>query len=291
METLLRYRGRSVTAADVRLIKELIASHPAESRRRLSVRLCEAWDWRQPNGALRDMVCRGLMLALWRAGHIELPQIRKRPRNPLAVRVQPTVMEIDRTPLCMSLRELGPLEFRQVRRTPEEGLFNSLMQQHHYLGYSQPVGEHLKFMVCAGTRPVALFAWSSAARHLGPRDRYLGWASPLRRQNIRFLAYNTRYLIPEWVQVPHLASHLLSRMTRMLCTEWQRAYGHPVHFAETFVDTTRHRGTCYRAANWQLLGRTQGRGKDDLTHRPNRTLKDVLGLPLIADFRQRLLAG
>lgn len=291
METLLRYRGRPVTAADVRFINELISRHAGESRRRLSARLCEAWEWRQPNGALRDMVARGLMLALWRAGHIELPQIRQRPCNPLVSRVRPETVGVDRTPVCTSLRELGPLEFRQVRRTPEERLFNSLLHQHHYLGYTQPVGEHLKFVVYAGTRPVALFAWSSAARHLGPRDRYLGWAPQLRRQNIRYLAYNTRYLIPGWVQVPHLASHLLSRMARMLPGEWEKVYGHAVYFAETFVDTTRHRGTCYRAANWIVLGRTQGRGKDDLTHRPNRTLKEVLGLPLIADFRERLLAG
>ena len=291
METLLRYRGRPVTAADVRFINELISRHAGESRRRLSARLCEAWEWRQPNGALRDMVARGLMLALWRAGHIKLPRIRQRPCNPLVSRVRPEAVGVDCTPVCTSLRELGPLEFRQVRRTPEERLFNSLLHQHHYLGYTQPVGEHLKFMVYAGSRPVALFAWSSAARHLGPRDRYLGWAPQRRRQNIHYLAYNTRYLIPGWVQVPHLASHLLSRMARMLPGEWEKVYGHPVYFAETFVDTTRHRGTCYRAANWIFLGRTQGRGKDDLTHRPNRTLKDVLGLPLIADFRERLLAG
>jgi hypothetical protein len=291
METLLLYRGRPVTAADVRFINELVARHAGESRRRLSARLCEAWQWRQPNGALRDMVARGLMLALWRTGHIELPRIRQRPCNPLVARAQPETVSLERTPVCTSLRELGPLEFRQVRRTPEERLFNSLLHQHHYLGYTQPVGEHLKFMVYAGSRPVALFAWSSAARHLGPRDRYLGWTPELRRRNIRYLAYNTRYLIPEWVQVPHLASHLLSRMARMLPAEWEKVYGHPVYFAETFVDTTRHRGTCYRAANWIFLGRTQGRGKDDLTHRPNRTLKDVLGLALIGDFRERLLMG
>src|SRR3569833_914046 len=290
METLLRYRGRSVTVADVRFVNELIARHPGESRRRLSGRLCEAWNWRQANGSLRDMVARGLMLALWRAGHIELPQIRQRPCNPLAARLRPLPVEVDREPLCASLRDLGPQQNQQVRRTSEEGLFNSLLQQHHYLGYTQPVGEHLKFTVYAGTRPVALFAWSSAARHLGPRDRELGWTPELRRQNIRYVAYNTRYLIPGWVQVPHLASHLLARMARMLPAEWEKVYGHPVYFAETFVDTTRHRGTCYRAANWIFLGRTQGRGKDDLTHRPNRTLKDVLGLPLIGDFRERLLA-
>ena len=290
MEGLLRYRGRSVTAADVHFIRELILTHAGESRRQLSQRLCEAWSWRQANGAPRDMVARGLMLALARAGHIELPAVRMRPKNPLAVRVRPGPIEVDRTPLARSLRELGALQFQQVRRSAEEHCFNSLLESHHYLGYSQPVGEQLKFMVYAGVRPVALFAWSSAARHLGPRDRHLGWHPQVRQRNIRFLAYNTRFLVLPWVSVPHLASHLLSRMTRMLSAEWERVYGHAVYFAETFVDTTRHRGTCYRAANWVMLGRTQGRGKDDLTHRPNRTLKDVLGLPLIADFRERLLS-
>jgi hypothetical protein len=166
-----------------------------------------------------------------------------------------------------------------------------LLESYHYLGYQQPVGEHLKFMVTCARGPVALFAWSSAARHLGPRDRYLGWSIEARRRNIRFLAYNTRYLVLPWVRVEHLASHLLGRMTRMLPAQWEKVYGHPVHFAETFVDTTRHRGTCYRAANWTVLGRTQGRGKDDLTHRPNRTLKEVLGFALSRDFRARLLTA
>jgi hypothetical protein len=288
METLLRYRGRAVTPSDVHQIRALIAAHPQQSRRALSQTLCNAWDWRQANGAPRAMVCRGLMLALWRAGHIELPAVRRRPPNPLGVRTRPPPVAVDTTPLRVSLRELGPLTFAQVRRTPAEGCFNSLLEAHHYLGYAQPVGEHLKFMVYAGTRPVALFAWSSAPRHLGPRDRFLGWSPAIRRQNIDAIAYNTRYLILPWVEVEHVASHLLGRMTRMLAGAWQEVYGHPVYFAETFVDTSRYRGTCYRAANWLYLGQTQGRGKDDLTHRANRTLKEVLGLPLCADYRERL---
>ena len=288
METVLTFRGRAVTATEVGVIRELIAAHRGESRRRLSQRLCEAWDWRQANGAPRDMVARGLMLALARAGHIELPVVKWRPPNPLAVRGRPGSIEVERMPISGKLRELGALQFRQVRRTEEERCFNGLLEQHHYLGYSQPVGEQLKFMVFAGSRPVALFAWSSAPRHLSPRDRYLGWSPAVRQRNLRLLAYNTRYLILPWVNVPHLASHLLSRMTRMLSGEWEKVYWHPVHFAETFVDTTRYRGTCYRAANWVMLGHTQGRGKDDLTHRQNRTIKDVLGLPLVADFRERL---
>ena len=197
---------------------------------------------------------------------------------------------VDTTPPPPTLRELGPVSFRQVRRTPEEASFNSLLEAHHYLGFCRPVGEHLKFIVYAQERPVALFAWSSAPRHLGPRDRYLGWSAQTRRRNIGSVVYNTRFLILPWVKVPHLASHLLSRMTRILPAEWERVYGHAVYFAETFVDTTIFRGTCYRAANWVYLGRTQGRGKDDLTHRANRSVKDVLGLALTPDFRERLAA-
>lgn len=288
---LLSYRGREISAGDAAFIRELIAKSPGLTRRKLSKRLCEAWDWRQPNGALRDMVCRGLMLALDRAGHIDLPPVKFRPPNSLAVKAKPAAVEVDATPIEMSLAELGSLIFRQVRREPDEPMFNALLEQHHYLGYSRPVGEHLKFMVYAGQRPVALFAWSSAPRHLAPRDRFLGWAPDLRKQNIRYVAYNTRYLILPWVRVPHLASHLLARMTRMLSEEWQKVYKHGIYFAETFVDTTRHRGTCYRAANWIYMGHTTGRGKDDQTHRPNRTLKEVLGLALVENFRERLIAA
>ena len=288
MATLLQYRGRSVTPADAAFIRDLIVAHPALSRRALSKKLCEEWQWVQPNGQLRDMVCRGLMLALHRAGHIELPPVRQVPRNPLARRSTPAPVEIDRTPIECSLRDLGPLTIAQVRRTSEEPLLSALIETHHYLGYTQPVGEHLKHLVYAGDRPVACFTWSSAPRHLGPRDRFIGWSAEARRRNIRFLAYNSRYLILPWVRVPHLASHLLGRMARRLPGDWEKLYGHPVHSVETFVHPERFRGTCYRAANWVYLGQTTGRGKDDQTHRPNRPLKDVLGYPLTRHFRALL---
>jgi hypothetical protein len=234
------------------------------------------------------MVCRSLMLELHRAGHIELPAVRHRPPNPLARRRRPEPVEVDRTPIQTSLRELGELVVRQVRRTDEEPLVNGLIEMHHYLGYTQPVGEHLKHLVLAGGRPLACFTWSSAPRHLGARDRFIGWSAEARRRNIRFVAYQSRFLILPWVEVPHLASHLLGRMVRMLSGEWEKVYGHPVHFAETFVYPAKFRGTCYRAANWIVLGRTTGRGKDDQTRRANRPLKDVLGYPLTRRFRELL---
>jgi hypothetical protein len=288
MNVKLKYRGRVVTSADVAFIRQLIADHPTASRRALSQKLCEAWDWKQPNGQLRDMVCRGLMLALHRAGHIRLPAVKRTPANPLAQRSQPGVVEVDRTPLRDRLQALPPLRVEQVRRTIREPLFNSLLAQHHYLGYTRPVGEHLKYLVFAEDRPVACVAWSSAPRHLGCRDRFIGWSADARRRNIRLLAYNQRFLILPWVEVPHLASHLLGRLARRLADDWRQLYGHPVYFLETFIDPQRFRGTCYRAANWSLLGYTTGRGKQDQTHRPNRSLKQVLGYPLCRSFRHLL---
>jgi hypothetical protein len=289
--TELKYRGRVVTSEDILYIRELIAAHPRASRRKLSQKLCEAWQWKQANGALRDMVCRGLLLMLDRAGQIELPAVRFVPHNPLARRQRPAPVPVDSTPLQGRLQELRPVEIEQVRRTDQEPLFNSLMEQYHYLAYEQPVGEQLKFLVWAQGRPIACVAWSSAPRHLGSRDRYIGWSAEARRRNIRFLAYNTRYLILPWVRVPHLASHILGKMAGQLSQDWERMYDHPVYFAETFIDPGRFRGTCYRAANWKFLGLTTGRGKNDHTYKPNRPIKEVLGLPLTPRFRELLQGG
>jgi hypothetical protein len=283
-----RYRGRVVTAEDIGFIRHLIAENPGASRRRLSAKLCEAWQWKQANGALRDMVCRGLLLMLHRAGEIELPPVRQISLNPFVRRAAPPPVPIDTTPLSGPLSSIGTVELQQVRRAPDEPLFNSLIEQYHYLSYEQPVGEHAKYLAWAQGRPIACLAWSSAPRHLGSRDRYIGWSAEARRRNIRFIAYNTRFLILPWVAVPHLASHLLSRMAHRLSSDWERMYGHPIYFLETFVDPERFRGTCYRAANWVLLGRTTGRGKDDQTGRPNRSIKEVLGYPLTRRFRQLL---
>jgi len=284
----LTYRGRVFTTEDILYIRTLIAAHPDESRRRLSQKLCEAWQWKQPNGALRDMVCRGLLLMLDRTGQIELPAVKFTPANPLIRRTRPVPARIDTTPLEGRIDQIGHVQFAQVRRTPEERLFNSLLEQYHYLRYQQPVGEHAKYLVWTQGRPVACLAWSSAPRHLGSRDRYIGWGAEARRRNIRFIAYNTRFLILPWVRIENLASHILGRMAARISEDWQQMYGHPIYFLETFVDSERFRGTCYRAANWVPLGKTTGRGKQSNSYVPNRSIKEILGYPLTKRFRELL---
>jgi hypothetical protein len=284
------YRGREVSAADVGFIRELIAAHPAYSRRALSIELCRQWDWKQPNGELRDMVCRGLLLTLHRAGAIDLPDVRQTAQPRSVVRKPPEPLIPDNRPVCGSLQSIGEVAIEMVRRTPREPLFNSLMQQYHYLGYQQPVGEHLKYLVSVRGQAIACLAWSSSPRHLGCRDRFIGWNPEQRRRNVHLLAYNTRFLIPPWVRVPHLASYVLGRMAARIVRDWLECYAHPVWLLETFVDPSRFRGTCYRAANWLPLGYTTGRGKDDREHRRNRPVKEVLVYPLHRRFRERLTA-
>ncbi len=292
MNEVFRYRSRSLDAKDIAGLRSLIAQNPTTSRRKLSSIVCEAWGWRQSNGALCDMVCRSLMLALHRAGHIELPEKRHSPHNGLAQRRRPaTDFLMDRSPIECLFGELPPLTIRQVRRTEEERLFNGLMESHHYLGYTQPVGEHLKHMVYAGNRPVACLGWSSAPWHIGLRDRFIGWTPVVRRQKLHLIAYNTRFLILPWVKVKHLASHILGLAMRNISNDWQKAYGHPIHYLESFVDTQRFAGTCYKAANWICLGQTTGRGIKDKKHIVSLSRKDVLGYPLSKDFRRKLCGG
>ncbi len=291
MQHEFAYRGRQVSATEIENIRRLIAAHPGLSRRRLSAKLCEVWNWVQPNGQPRDMVARSLMLELHRAGHIQLPTQRFIPHNNAARHRAPVLepeLPLDGRTVECSLAELGPLEIKQVRRSPDEALFGRLLQSHHYLRYTQPVGEHLKHLVYAQGRPLACLAWSSAPRHLGPRDRFIGWSADQRRVNLHLVAYNTRFLILPWVRVRHLASHVLAQAARQLSADWQRLYAHPIYVLETFIDPGRFRGTCYRAANWIYLGLSTGRGKDAPTKKPNRSLKELWVRPLVRDFRQRL---
>lgn len=291
METILIHRGRPITREDIHFIRNLIETNPDDHRTGLSRKICQAWNWRQPNGHPKDMICRGLLLRLEAEGYLELPARRNHLRTCYWHRREPQRVQVDQSPLQIDLVQLGPLVIQPVRRTRFEKLYNGLIAQFHYLGYAQPVGEHLKYVVFAQKRPIACFGWSSAPRHIGCRDRFIGWSGPVRQKNLHLLAYNTRFLILDWIKVPCLASHLLAQMARRISLDWHQIYQHPLYFLETFVDTQRFAGTCYRAAGWHYLGQTTGRGKADQTGKPNRSLKAVWGYPLGKDFRQRLCHG
>ena len=285
----VRYRGKTYTEGDIAEIRELIAGNPGKSRWFLSRELCHRWNWTQPNGTVKDMVCRGLLLLLHREGLVELPARKQTPAYLLSEKRTPPSMVVDEAPLVGSLSAFRPLSLVMVRRTPRERLYKSLIHQYHYLGYTRPVGEHLEYIAFSGERPIACIGWCSAPRHIGCRDRYLGWSREQRIANLYKVIINTRFLILPFVRIPHLASHLLGLVAKRLIPDWERVYGHGLVWLETFVDPERgFTGTCYKAANWHSIGLTTGRGKNDNTRKANRSLKYVFGYPLAKNFKKAL---
>lgn len=293
MNILLTYRKRTITQDDLSFILKVIDDYRSKGRTAISRKLCEAWDWRQANGQLKDGVCRGLLLELERKQLITLPPRIIDNNNNSTRRKKTSHPTFDFKPIPFSalLADLPPIELRQVRRTPEEKLFNSLIRQYHYLGYSQPVGEHLKYLVYAGNRVIACFVFSSAPYAIDCRDNFLGWSREARERNRHLLAYNSRFLIPPWVRIPHLASHLLGRIAKTISDDWQKMYHHQILWLETFVDTEKFAGTCYKAANWTFLGLTSGRGKYNKTQKQLTSIKAMYGYPLTRNYLEKLRHG
>lgn len=288
MEITITYRGRLISPSDIGLIRKIISTNPCASRRFISQELCRAWNWRQANGALKDMVCRSLLLLLASKGLIHLPPPKRKPPNPLANRKPPVRVAVDQTPIHGPIGALFPIHLVQVRRSPQEKLCNSLINEHHYLGYTQPVGEHLKYIAFSDGRPIACVMWSSAPWYIGVRDRFIGWDVTTRKNNLHLIAYQSRFLILPWVRVPHLASHLLALNRHHISKDWEKIYAHPVHLLETFVDTQRFQGTCYKADNWHYAGHTTGRGKLSKSQKAVLPKKSVYLYPLSKNFRQQL---
>lgn len=285
-------QGRCVTSADVGLIRELLVEHTGWNRSRLSRELCARWDWRNEKGRPKDMACRTLLLKLERRGQIRLPP-RHRPGRDNA-RGFGSLEQIahDSTPIMEDLKGLRPLRIEALGAGDERlSLFKFLLNRYHYLGHRTCVGENIKLLV--GDRHGRLLAcmlFGAAAWKARNRDEFIGWKPAVRERNLSLVTNNTRFLILPWVQVQHLASHLLAQVCRALPGLWMDKYGHPVHLLETFVQRQLFRGTCYRAAGWTHVGATVGRSRNDVHATLSVPVKDIFVYPLSEDFRGRLCA-
>ena len=271
----------------LRQIELIMEENPGISRTKLSKKLCELWDWRFPSGDLKDMSCRDLLTKLDSQGSIELPESQS---GSVANLNKPRTiphLEHDTTPIAGHLKDILPvtIEIVDKKGTPE---FVSMLAQYHYLGFDRTVGRNMKYMVRdKGGRPVALLLYRSAAWKCKGRDDHIGWDPKQRQDNLQLITNNTRFLIPEWVRVPHLASYTLSRISKRISADWQDKYGHPILCLETFVDE-QYEGTCYKASNWEFVGKTAGRGRDDFHKQYLLTVKSMYLYPLVKNYRKLL---
>ena len=283
-------QGRRIEPAEFLQVRELVASHPEWSRYRLSRELCALWDWRTPTGQWKDMAARTLLGKLAQRGWITLPE--RRGLSPNRHRLAPPPEPVcDTSPITGRLSDLGRISITEVSsQTAERTQARALLAKFHYLSYRAPVGENLKYLVRDGAgRWLAVILFGAAAWKCSARDQWIGWNPQQRKEHLGLIANNSRFLLLPWVAVPHLASWILGGVARRIAADWHEKYGHRVVLLETFVERDRFAGTCYRAANWQALGPTTGRSRQD-SHRALRVpVKDAYALPLGRNFREELL--
>jgi len=277
-----------ITDEKIKLIRRLIEENPNMGRSQLSVTLCEMWGWRGQNGKLKDMSCRDMLRTLDKAGKIVLPGPKK------VTYKTGTIMKIkhlvhDETPITGNLKDLRPLRMEVVSSKDKLVEFKSYIDQYHYLGFDRHIGENMAYMVysCDGA-VLACLLFGSAAWSCRDRDKYIGWGKEQRKHKLNYLTNNTRFLVLPFVRVPHLASHILSLITKRISTDWEHKYGHPVLLLETFVDVSRFCGICYRAANWIHVGSTTGRGRDGGHHNAILPVKDIYLYPLDVNYQSKL---
>jgi len=281
-------RKRTITNTDIVQIQATVNEHWTKGRKHISKVICRQWKWFQPNGRLKDMACRELLLTLSRKGLITLPPRLSSASNEKRNRTIP-VVNIDQSPLQDTPANLRVVDLKLVRNTKLEPLYNSLIHQHHYLGYRQIVGNHLKYIAFINDRPVACLGWGSAAWKVKSRDSFIGWQPKTRRDNLHFVANNTRFLILPWISIKCLASKILALNARRISDDWLNTYHYPVYLLETFIEKNRFKGTCYKAANWILTGQTKGTAKKGHMHVTHGNIKDVYLYPLRKDFRKKLI--
>jgi hypothetical protein len=289
LETKMRIRGRIFTAEELSKIKVLVESSPAEHRFELSKRVCKELGWIQPNGRLKDRSCRDVLARLHEIGFIRLPN----PRRP-AVKRRPVEITERSAPKPLAIlnpQDIATASFQVVSGTgnlDQERLWNEYVERYHYLGYGVPVGPHIKYFVIHAGQPIACLSFAGAAWRVEARDRWIGWNSRERERNLCYILNNTRFVIFPWAHVRNLASRLLALAAKRIATDWQRLYAYQPLLLESFVDSERYAGACYRAANWILVGYTKGRGKLDREFKAHLSRKAVLLYPLTKDATRHL---
>lgn len=283
---LFQYRSRPLEEDDLTFIREIISCHYDKGRSYISRVLCEAWSWRQPNGDLKEYAARDLLLRLEEQGFISLPPRLRKKNNAFVKTYNQIPLSVDEV-LAGSVSDYAAPSF-QIVAARGSYRWDYLVHHYHYLGLPKLVGEHLKYEVSIDGQIVACLGWASAAWKIRYRDVFIGWAEQTKRKNLHLVVNNVRFLILSWIQVEHLASKLLAMSLKRLSGDWQEVFGHPVYLAETFVDTSRYRGTCYQASNWQYVGQTKGSAKKGNAYLYHGQPKAIYLYPLHRDFRRLL---
>jgi hypothetical protein len=279
---MTKYCGRDFSVVEMTLIRQMIADHPEYHRAALSRYVSRMLQWYKADGGLKEMSCRVAMLRMHADGLIELP-LARRAKSPLRS-IEFTKATDPHNPILQPVHHLGPLMLCKVERS-QSRLWNEYIARYHYLGYTPLPGAQLRYFVMLDKQIVALLGFGAAAWQAAPRDNYIGWTHSLRKCHLPLIVNNARFLILPWIQVKNLASKILGQAVKQVPQDWQEQYAIKPVLMETFVETDRFAGTCYKAANWVHVGKTKGRGKLGPSGKQSVPIKDILLYPMSKDFK------
>jgi len=280
--------GKLLDLDDLEMIRRIIDSDPSATRAQISRDVCLAWSWFKPDGCLKDMSCRVLLLKLYRLGLVTLPEPRVTNGNGQKFSRR-TKRGDPKENIAGPVQSLLPLELQRVASKKDSFLWNELVDRYHYLGYTPLAGAQIRYLINSPAGYLCAIGFSAAAWKVGHRDSWIGWSTERRVHNLHLVVDNSRFLILPWVQCQHLASKILSLCAKRLAMDWQEVYGYRPVLMETFVEKDRFAGTCYKAANWIHVGSTRGRGKLDRLHERKLPVKDIYLYPLDKNFRMFLV--
>jgi hypothetical protein len=287
MSSTYRYCGRWFSTAELQTIRQIIAADPLSSRAHISRLVCQALVWYKPDGGLKDMSCRVALLRMQKDGLITLPPPKGSPKSILA-KITFTADTDPQEAVTTPVHNLPDLQLHPVSQRPQQLLWREFIHRYHYLGYTPLPGAQMRYLATSENRILALLSFSAAAWKTAPRDNFIGWNAEQRQQNLHLIINNSRFLILPWITSKNLASKLLALAARRLADDWSRRYGYRPVLLETFVETQRFLGTCYKAANWIHVGQTKGRGKLDAHKTCSLPVKDIWLYPLEHSFKQAL---
>ena len=276
------YCGRDFTPKELERIRFLIKQNPEFNRTRLSVEVCQMFQWLKPDGKVKDMSCRVAMLRMEKDGLIRLPP-STRTKQPVR-KIEFTSATEPQNPVICPVNQLPQLQLQMVTKATS-ALWNEYIERYHYLGHSPLPGAQLRYFITAGEQIVALTGFGAAAWQTAPRDQFIGWNHDQRKKNLHLIVNNARFLILPWVQSKNLASKILSLTIRLLPDDWEKRYNIRPVLMDSFVQKNRFAGTCYKAANWINVGETKGRGKLGPSRKISVPIKDIWMYPLNKKFR------
>ena len=284
-----RLLGRSFGAEQLAIVRQQVRLAQPASRAEVARRVCAALQWRSPGGGDARMSTRVALLRLHRLGLIALPPPRSRRNNenrclgttPAAAPAPP--------PVSCRADQLGGLRLHPVGTREDARQYRTLLQQYHYLGYSATAGAQVRYLIVAQAGVLGATGFGAAAWKVGARDAWIGWDQAQRRSGLHRIVNHTRFLLLPWVRVANLGSKVLALAARRVGADFRARYGYAPVLLETFVERPRFTGGVYRAANWQCVGQTQGRGRNSRGHAATLPVKSVWLYPLVPDFRAALL--